>query len=227
MDTRTLSCAALAVCALCPGAAALGAAMSGAVKPAHHVMAMAQPAPTAYRMADYTVPSIRLVREDGKSVLLPEELNDGRPVILNFVYTSCTETCPLTTHTFSELQDKLGSARTGLHMASISVDPEQDTPPVLAKYAQRFGAGAQWHFYTGTLAASVAAQRAFNVYRGDKMSHNPVTFIRIAPGLPWLRIDGLANPDELLTALRQLAAGKTWMKEAAMPMGAGTARIGS
>lgn len=224
MGTRTMSRVALAACALCPGAAVLAAGMSGPVMHVHHVMTMAQPAPTSYRMADYKVPAISLVREDGKSVLLPEELNDGRPVILNFIYTSCTETCPLTTHTFAEFQDKLGDARTGVHMASISIDPEQDTPPVLAKYARRFGAGAQWHFYTGTLAASVAAQRAFNVYRGGKMSHNPVTFLRIAPDLPWLRIDGLAKPDELLTALRQLAAGKTWVKEAAVP--AGAARIG-
>lgn len=227
MGKRTMPCVALAACALCQAAAVLGAGMSGPLMHVHHPMAMAQPAPTAYRMADYSVPPVRLVREDGKSVLLPEELNDGRPVILNFIYTSCTETCPLTTHTFSELQDKLGDARTRVHMASISIDPEQDTPPVLAKYARRFGAGAQWHFYTGTLAASIAAQRAFNVYLGDKMSHNPVTFIRLAPEMPWLRIDGLAKPGELLTALRQLAAGKTWMKEAAMPVGPGAARTRS
>ncbi|MEX3930193.1 hypothetical protein AB4Y36_40565, partial [Paraburkholderia sp. BR10936] len=39
----------------------------------------------------------------------------------------------------------------------------------------------------------MAAQRAFNVYRGDKMNHTPVAFLRAAPGKPWLRIDGFAT----------------------------------
>jgi len=123
-------------------------------------------------------------------------------VILNFIYTTCTTICPLTSRTFAELQDKLGHERDSVHMVSISIDPEQDTPAVLAEYASRFGAGKQWRFYTGTLDASVTAQRAFDVYRGSKMNHNPVTFIRIAPGKPWLRIEGFAKADELLQDCR-------------------------
>src|ERR1700674_5847920 len=40
-------------------------------------------------LANYPVPAIRLVRDDGKNVPLVDELNDGRPVVLNFIYTSC------------------------------------------------------------------------------------------------------------------------------------------
>lgn len=218
MGRLTSYCLALGLCALWPGAGALAAGTQGISGHAGHHMSMQhhkQSAPTAYRMANVVVPHISLVREDRKRVALDEELNDGRPVFLNFIYTTCTETCPLTTHTFEALQDKLGDQRSKVNMVSISIDPEQDTPSVLAKYAVKFAAGKQWHFYTGTLAASIAAQRAFNVYWGDKMDHNPVTFIRIAPGKPWLRIDGLATPGELLAALRELKAGKSWMKEAA------------
>lgn len=171
---------------------------------AHHHHSMTER--VRYEMADYMLPQIQLTRQNGKSVALAEELNDGRPVILNFIYTTCTTVCPLTSHVFAEVQEKLGSTRERVHMVSISIDPEQDTPGVLAKYAQRFGAGTQWQFYTGTVEASIAAQRAFNVYRGDKMSHNPVTFIRISPEKPWLRIEGFAKSDELLAALRDLAS---------------------
>jgi len=165
----------------------------------HHMMEQ-----TKYQMVDYKLPQIQLVRDDGTNVSFIEELNDGRPVILNFIYTTCTTICPLTSHTFEELQDKLGSERSRVHMVSISIDPEQDTPAVLAKYANKFGADKQWRFYTGTKDASIAAQRAFNVYRGDKTNSNPVTFIRAASDKPWLRIDGFAKSDELLRALRDM-----------------------
>lgn len=165
---------------------------------AHHHMMMEH---TKHQMVDYKLPQIQLVRSDGKNVSLVEELNDGRPLVLNFIYTTCTDICPLTSQTLAELQDKLGTERDRVHMVSISIDPEQDTPEVLAKYAHKFGAGPQWQFYTGTVNASIAAQQAFDVWRGDKMEHSPVTFIRAAPGKSWLRIDGFAKSDELLSSL--------------------------
>jgi protein SCO1/2 len=87
---------------------------------------------------------------------------------------------------------------------SISIDPEQDTPKELREYARKFHAGPAWQHYTGTVEASLAAQRAFNVWRGDKMSHSSVTFMRATPDAPWLRIDGFASADELLSHYRQL-----------------------
>jgi protein SCO1/2 len=155
---------------------------------------------------DYAIPDVRLVREDGKTVLLSEELNDGRPVVMNFIYTTCTTVCPLTSQTFSELQSKLGARRNAVHLMSISIDPEQDTPARLSEYAKKFGAGPEWQFYTGTPQASVATQRAFNVYRGDKMDHAPVTLVRTAPGKPWVRLDGFVTPDQMLRELRDNVA---------------------
>jgi len=151
---------------------------------------------------NYIVPPITLVRDDGKSVRLAEELNDGRPLVLNFIYTTCSGICPLASHIFSQLQRKLGADRDRVHLVSISIDPEEDTPARLREYAQRYGAGPSWQHYTGTVAASLAAQRAFEVYRGDKMGHTPVTLVRTAPGAPWVRFDGFATPDVLLQELR-------------------------
>lgn len=171
--------------------------------PAHHHM-MQSMQQTKSQMVDYKLPQIQLVRNDGKKVSFVEELNDGRPVVMNFIYTSCTTICPLASRTLSELQDKLGNERDRIHIVSVSTDPEQDTPAVLAKYGNRFAAGKEWDFYTGTIDASIAAQRAFDVYRGDKMEHNTVTFIRSAPGKPWMRIEGFAKSDELLHSLRDM-----------------------
>lgn len=171
----------------------------------HHHMMMPQ---TMRMMAEYTIPPVMLVRDDGKTVTLPEELDDGRPVVLNFIYTSCTTICPVTSHTLARLQGELGPDRDRVHLVSISIDPEQDTPARLAAYAKKFGAGPEWQHYTGTLNASIAAQRAFDAYRGDKMNHTPVTFLRAAPGKPWLRIDGFATADDLLGEIRGMLASR-------------------
>jgi protein SCO1 len=156
----------------------------------------------------YDVPDIKLVRDDGKTVSLPDEMNDGRPVMLNFIFTSCGSICPLMSQIFAQVQHRLGSQSGKVHLMSISTDPEQDTPGRLREYAAQFGAGPDWQHYTGTLAASLAAQRAFDVYRGDKMSHTPVTLLRAAPGQPWRRIDGFVTPDRLLREYRTLLASK-------------------
>jgi protein SCO1/2 len=158
--------------------------------------------------ANYVAPDVRLVRDDGKEVSLRGELDDGRPVIMNFIFTTCTSICPLSSQTFAEFERRLGADRRNVHLVSISVDPEQDTPERLREYARRFGAGPEWQHYTGTVAASLAAQKAFDVYRGDKMSHTPVTLLRAAPGAPWRRIDGFATPDDLLREYRTLVAAR-------------------
>jgi protein SCO1/2 len=152
------------------------------------------------------LPQVKLVRDDGKTVSLAKELDDGRPVVLNFIFTTCTSICPVMSATFAQLQTKLGDERSKVHMVSISIDPEQDTPARLSAYAKQFHAGPQWRFYTGTVEASVAAQRAFQAYRGDKMDHTPVTYLRAAPGKPWVRIDGFASSEDLAKEFRELVA---------------------
>ena len=169
--------------------------------------AQASPAVTRSTV-EYAVPAVMLVRDDGKRVSLPQEMDDGRPVVLNFVFTSCSSICPLMSQVFGEFRRKLGSDAGQVHLMSISTDPEQDTPTRLSAYAHQFGAGPDWQHYTGTLQASLTAQRAFDVYRGDKMSHAPVTLMRAAPGKPWRRIDGFVTPDELLDEYRQVLAAK-------------------
>ena len=157
--------------------------------------------------ASYSIPALTLVRQDGKKVSFPAELDDGRPVLLQFMYTSCTTICPVTTQMFSRVQDKLGKEHDKFHMLSISVDPEYDTPVRLNSFAKKLGAGSQWQFYGGTLESSVALQKAFDAFRGDKMNHVPVTYLRAAPGKPWIRIDGLRTPEDNIREYRS-ATGK-------------------
>jgi protein SCO1 len=93
-------------------------------------------------------------------------------------------------------------------MISISIDPEHDTPARLAEYAGSFKAGPQWRFYTGTIAATQAVQKAFSISSIDKMNHTPATFFRPARRNPkvaekWVRLEGFTAPDDLLRELQR------------------------
>jgi protein SCO1/2 len=152
--------------------------------------------------AGYAVPDVYLVDSQGATVALQRELGEQTgPVLLNFIFTTCGAVCPVMSSTFSQVQDALGGERKTVRMLSISIDPEQDTPAALQAYAGRYRAGAGWQMLTGSVADSIAVQRAFDVYRGDKMNHAPATFLRARAGEPWVRLDGFASAEDILREL--------------------------
>src|SRR5436305_1510902 len=79
-------------------------------------------------LTQFEIPDVMLLRDDGKKVHLPAELDDGRPVVVNFIYTSCTTICPMNSQVFEQFQGDLAGEKASMHLISISIDPEQDTP---------------------------------------------------------------------------------------------------
>jgi protein SCO1/2 len=153
-------------------------------------------------LVSYAIPDVTLRDQRGRAVPLRELLDTDAPILLNFIFTTCTAICPAMSATFARVQHDLGSDSGRVRMLSVSIDPEQDTPPELAAYAERFRAGPQWWFLTGTLEESVAVQRAFDAYRGDKSAHAALTLLRPAQGAQWIRYQGFATASELLEAVR-------------------------
>lgn len=162
--------------------------------------------PPAFTSAtgNYQLPDISVVRQDGKKLALQKELDDGRPVVLNFIFTSCSAICPMLSHVFSKVQDKLA----GAHLVSISIDPENDTPEKLLEYGKKYNAGTHWDYYTGTREAIITLQKAFKAYGGDKMNHASVIFMRPAPDKPWVRLDGFVSPDAVISEYDKMIKGK-------------------
>lgn len=154
--------------------------------------------------ADYRVPGVDLVRDDGRRVPFVSELAGDRLVMLNFVFTTCTAICPVTSQIFAEAQARLMPLANRLQMLSVSIDPEQDTPARLREYAKRFGAGPQWRHYTGSPDASVVVQKAFDAWRGDKMNHQPLTLLRAPAATRWVRLEGFVSPTQLAAEARAL-----------------------
>ena len=124
-----------------------------------------QPPPDVYGAA----PSFVLTDQTGAA--FDSEGLRGRAVLLDFVYTHCTDACPLLSATFAQTQRKLADAgllNTKVMLVSLSVDPEHDTPTVLAEYAQHFKAetGA-WRFLTGDW------DQVYDVITGFKVAARP------------------------------------------------------
>ena len=74
---------------------------------------------------------------------------DGDFLVVSFVFTSCSTTCPTISRRMKEIQE-LTINQPDVRLLTLTVDPEDDTAPVLAKYGQRFGANSnRWCFLTG------------------------------------------------------------------------------
>lgn len=152
------------------------------------------------------IPEVVLTDAEGNPVRLRELLAGGEPEMLNFIFTTCTTICPVMTKVFADVRTKLGHQADNLRMVSISIDPDNDTPARLKAYAQKFGADSHWTFLTGSVQDIAAVQRAFAAYDSDKMNHQPLTLLRTAPGTQWLRIDGFATPEQLVSEYRNALA---------------------
>ena len=93
------------------------------------------------------VPDFSLVERSGRRITRADLT--GKVWIANFIYTHCTETCPLQSAKLAQLQAEL-AGELDLRLVSFTVDPERDTPAVLSRYAERYRADpVRWLFLTG------------------------------------------------------------------------------
>ncbi|MCZ6596997.1 MAG: SCO family protein, partial [Planctomycetota bacterium] len=101
----------------------------------------------------------------------------GRPWVVSCIFTTCTGPCPSITRTMQALTGRLEETDAGF--LSITVDPERDTPEVLARYAEAFGAKGDWLFLTGAGEAEVhellRSSFAMTVARGDGTGPEGIT----------------------------------------------------
>ncbi len=94
------------------------------------------------------VPDFTLVERSGRSIQKSDLL--GSYWVASFIFTRCATSCPMTVRGLAGLQDDLPHE---VRLVSFSVDPDYDSPAVLAEYADRVGANVdRWLFLTGDKA---------------------------------------------------------------------------
>jgi protein SCO1 len=74
----------------------------------------------------------------------------GKVWVADFIFTSCAGPCPKLTQRMAEIQHRTRNMGDAFHLVSFTVDPENDTPPILAAYAASYHANPRrWTFATG------------------------------------------------------------------------------
>jgi protein SCO1/2 len=162
------------------------------------------------------VPETALLDQAGH----PLHLTDfrGQVLIFTFIYTRCPfpDFCPRMTDQFATTQRLLkeAGAGEGWHFASISIDPEFDTPERLAAYAQRHSADpARWTFATGDPQELQKLAETFGIVvvkDGAQWNHNLRTVVvgrdgrvrTILPGNEWKPAELVAEVQHALAVRR-------------------------
>ena len=147
----------------------------------------------------------KLLDQDGREVRFYTDALRGKIVLVSFIYTSCTDICPILMHNLTDVQDKLGD-RFGVDVffVSISVDPEDDTPEELKKYAERYGAKPGWTFLTGPKKDVDAVIRRFGEFQDDFEDHSMVFVLGDVKNARWSKMRGDQPPETVLPRLRDL-----------------------
>ena len=155
--------------------------------------------PPVYKRSveNYTMPDVVLTDQDGKKVRLKTLLESDRPVVVEFIFSTCTTICPVLSVGFTNLQQRLLPDTTRVRLVSLSIDPENDTPKAMKEYLKRYKARPGWEFLTGSRKDIDKVMRAFDAWVPNKMAHKPLTFIRLQGG-GWVRINGLMSTTEFL-----------------------------
>jgi protein SCO1/2 len=136
------------------------------------------------------VPDFSLTDQQGRTVSKRDLL--GKPWVANFVFTRCPTVCPLLTAKFKALQGKVALPTGEVEYVSFSVDPEHDTPEVLAAYAAKYGADpAQWRFLTGPLGTmEKTIVQGFKIHMGQPEARkDDPTLIDIMHGEHFVLVD--------------------------------------
>jgi protein SCO1/2 len=115
----------------------------------------------------FDTPKFSLTNQDGQA--FDDAKLRGHVWVADFIFTHCASFCPVMTNAMYQFQQR--SAQAGLadvRMASFTVDPDRDTPPVLKGYAHTNGADeSRWSFLTGPQKAM------WDVSMGMKLSVGP------------------------------------------------------
>jgi protein SCO1/2 len=178
--------------------------VSVAFVPAQHQNHKEEPTPAAKYFTD-----VELMDQDGRTLKFYSDVLKGKTVVINALFTTCTNVCPPISRNFERIQQALGE-RLGkdVFLVSITVDPDTDTPAKLKDYAQRFHARKGWSFLTGKKENIDAALYKLGQYVEEKSQHKTVIIIGNESTGLWKKAFGLAAAEDLIALVEEVMNDK-------------------
>lgn len=155
-------------------------------------------------LEEYQVPDVMLLSHEGQEVQLKTYLNTDKPVILDFIYGTCSTICPVLSVSFAHFQRKLGDEKSEVRLVSISIDPDNDTPELMKEHLQKYGASDGWDALTGKRENIIEVLKEFDSYVSNKMDHFPLTILRGPGEQKWVRLYGLLSASDLMREYKLL-----------------------
>lgn len=117
---------------------------------------------------DYFTDTV-LVSHTGQEMRYYSDVLQGKTVVVNFMFTSCVDACPLINATLQRVQERLkGRVGKDIYIVSVTVDPATDTVKVLADYRKKYKAMDGWLFLTGKAKnIEIVSQKMGQVFEKD------------------------------------------------------------
>ena len=159
--------------------------------------------------ADYFT-NVVLTNQNGSQVKFYDDLIKNKFVVINMMYAQCSEgICPISTYNMRQVQKALGD-RVGrdIHMYSITLLPDFDTPQVLKKYAADNKAGFGWQFLTGKFSDIEIVRRKLGFYDqdpvvdADRTQHAGVVRIGNDAYGNWMMAPALGSHESILQVIK-------------------------
>ena len=152
------------------------------------------------------IPNVHIYDQNGNQLNFYNDLVKGKTVAINFIFTTCTASCPPLTATFRKVQQNAAERGLPLQLISISVDPTVDTPERLHTFAEKFNAGPGWTFVTGDKGEIDSLLEGLGVAVSNKNDHTPMIMIGNDTADYWTRAYGLSSPTQLVELIADAVA---------------------
>ena len=155
------------------------------------------------------IPDVEVMDQHGNKLHFYTDLIKEKTVAINFIFTNCTTICPPLAATFARLQKEMGEkVGKDIHLISISVDPETDTPERLKAWGAKFKAGPGWTFVTGEKQEMDKLLNALGAAVSRREDHTPAMIIGNDAKGVWTRTYGLAKTSQIRGVIDDVMAGK-------------------
>jgi len=152
---------------------------------------------------------VLLVNQNGEKMRFYSDLLQGKVVVINSFFATCTGSCLPLNRNLEKLQKALGDHMgKEVNFISISVDPTLDTPTNLKAYAKKLNAGPGWFFLTGDKANVDFALKKLGQFVDDKNDHLNIFIIGNERTRLWKKAFGLAPDVELLKVVESVLNDK-------------------
>lgn len=184
-------------------AACLGAAGAGRVLAAN---SGGQAPPPGERERAYFTDTV-LTDQHGARLRFYSDVLRGRTVLVNFMFTGCSDACPLMTHQMVKTMEALGpDFGERIRFVSITVDPLGDSPAQLRAFAEKFDVPkAGWSFLTGQPADVQRVLQRLGERAKEPEVHTTLMLAGNVDARHWRKLNPPTRPDRIAGALRDIA----------------------